>query len=187
VKAAFRLAYSLFDKIAYFLNDYLNLNIQERNITFKTLWYESQKRKNQLRDEFQSSQNWPLRGLFWLSKDLYEDREGFTDYIEPDARDLCVIRNHLEHKYLKLHDEFWSPPLASDDSVDLSLRDTLAYSVHRGEFEFKALRLMKIARAGMIYLSLAVHMEEHERRKQLGGKVKLVQMHLDSWEDDWKV
>ncbi len=37
VKAAFRIVYSLFDKIAYFLNEYLNLSIPQRNVTFRTL------------------------------------------------------------------------------------------------------------------------------------------------------
>ena len=107
VKAAFRIAYSLFDKIAYFLNDYLYLTIPEREVTFRTFWYEKPKKKKVLSLIFQKRENnWPLRGLFWLSKDLFEDKPEFKESIEPDAKGLSDIRNHLEHKYLKLHDNF---------------------------------------------------------------------------------
>ncbi|MBW1999919.1 MAG: hypothetical protein JRJ29_18405, partial [Deltaproteobacteria bacterium] len=96
MKASFRMAYSLFDKIAFFLNHYLRLSIPERNVSLRTIWYKSQNRKGGLRDEFTQRQNWPLRGLFWLSKDLYEDKPGFKESIEPDAQELHEIRNHLE-------------------------------------------------------------------------------------------
>src|SRR5262249_34479893 len=43
-----------------------------------------------------------------LSKDLYQAEPGFQSAIEPDAQELNEIRNHLEHKYLKVH-EMWYP------------------------------------------------------------------------------
>jgi hypothetical protein len=69
LKAAYRIAYSLLDKIAFFLNDYAKLNINERQIYFRTIWYENCDRNNPIRPIFEQSKNWPLRGLFWLSKD----------------------------------------------------------------------------------------------------------------------
>ena len=103
IKVAFRTAYSIFDKIAFFLNDYLKLNIPEKQVGLKTLWYEKRDPKKPLRTEFQTRQNWPMRGLYWLSKDLYTDDAGFREAIEPEARRLKDYRDHLEHKYLKLH------------------------------------------------------------------------------------
>jgi len=103
VKAAFRIAYSLFDKIAYFLNAYMKLSIPEREVAFRTFWYEKPKEKEVLSLIFQKRENnWPLRGLFWLSKDLFENDSGFKESIEPDAKELSKIRNYLEHKYFKL-------------------------------------------------------------------------------------
>ena len=55
MKAAFRMAYSLFDKIAYFLNEYLRLGIPERNVSFRTLWYEDQQKKKGLKRSSTSS------------------------------------------------------------------------------------------------------------------------------------
>lgn len=180
VKAAFRTAYSLLDKAAYFLNDYLKLGIPEMRVSFRTVWYEGQERKRGLRKEFAKRPNWPLRGLFWLSKDLYEPAPGFREAVEPDAEKLAEIRNHLEHKYLKIHDMLVARP--SPDP----LADSLAFSVARRDFEAKALRLLKMARAALIYLSLAVHGEERRKAAERGEK-PILPMFLDRWEDDWKL
>jgi hypothetical protein len=187
VKAAFRATYSLFDKIGYFLNHYLGLSIPQKKVTFRTFWYVSQKRGQGLRSEFERRQNWPLRGLFWLGKDLYEDRQGFKDSIQPDARELAELRHHLEHKYLKLHDDFWSGPTASDDKLARSLADTLSYSVYRRDFEAKTLRLIKMARAALVYLSLAIRSEEQQRARSRSPATKVLEMPLDSWDDEWKI
>lgn len=102
VKMAFRMAYSLLDKVAYFLNEYLGLRIPETQVSFKKVWYEG-KKPHGLRLDIQHLENMSLLGLFWLSKDLFERDLGFRDAIEPDARELETIRQNLEHKYLKLH------------------------------------------------------------------------------------
>ena len=39
VKAAYRSIYSIFDKLAYFLNKYLKLGISDDVISFVNLWY----------------------------------------------------------------------------------------------------------------------------------------------------
>jgi len=187
VKASFRMAYSLFDKIAFFLNHYLSLFISEKQVSFRTIWYESRKRKKGLRNDFKHRQNWPLRGLFWLSKDLYEDKPGFKESIEPDAQELNEIRNHLEHKYLKLHDDMWMGPSERDHRMFRALADTLAFSIYRRDFQEKALRLIKMVRAALIYLSLAIHWEERERKQKRGPDVFVPGMPMDVWEDEWKV
>lgn len=134
VKAAFRIGYSLFDKIAFFLNRYLGLGLKEREVTFRTFWYESRLKDKGLRSEFLDRENWPLRGLFWLSKDLYEDNPGFKRTLESDAQELAEIRNHIEHKYLKVH-EFGRPPAYNGDLSFLA--DSLASSVDRRELQQK--------------------------------------------------
>jgi hypothetical protein len=187
VKASFRMAYSLFDKIAFFLNHYMRLSIQERNVSFRTIWYKSQSKREGLREEFKQRQNWPLRGLFWLSKDLYEDKPGFKDSIEPDAQELNEIRNHLEHKYLKLHEDMWFGPKEKENEVFRPMADTLAFSMYRKDFNEKALRLIKMVRAALIYLSLAVHCEERERKKKRSPDAFIPGMPMDVWKDEWKV
>ena len=41
LKIAFRMAYSLFDKIAFFLKKYFRLPVSEQRVNFRTLWYPS--------------------------------------------------------------------------------------------------------------------------------------------------
>jgi tetratricopeptide (TPR) repeat protein len=179
VKAAFRAAYSLFDKTAFFLNRYLELSIPEKRITFRTFWYERQEKKRGLGPLFREMQNWPLRGLFWLGKDLYEDEPGFREATEPDAQELAEVRNHLEHKYLKLHEDL--------NDMTRAMTDTLAFSVYRYNFETKTLRLLKMVRAALIYLSLAIHQEEVRRAKDRDPNKPALQMESDVWEDEWKL
>ncbi len=185
-KAAFRATYSALDKIAFFLNHYLGFQIPERQVNFRSFWYEAQDRKRGLRSFLQRRENLPLRALFWVSKDMYEDQQDFRDAMEPDARDLADIRNHLEHKYLKVHDEMWSGPPDPLDKIGRAMADTLAYSLRRSDLEAKTLRLMKVTRAALIYLSLAVHEEERHRAKGRPQEKFVVPMYLDVIEDDWK-
>jgi len=185
-KAAFRTVYSLLDKIAFFLNHYMDLKIPERQVSFRTFWYESQNRRKGLKPVFQRRANLPLRGLFWLSKDLYEDQPGFREAMEPDARDLAEIRNHLEHKYLKVHNEPWMEFPGPQNRIARALSDTLAHSLRRADLETKTLRLMNMTRAAMIYLSLAIHVEEQRRAAQRPQNKYVLPMFLDLVEDDWK-
>lgn len=190
IKSAFRTTYSIFDKIAFFLNRYLNFSIPPKKVKFRTFWYKSTEKKKGLNDELKNLKNWPLRGLYWLSKDLFEDQKGFIESLEPDAKELSDIRNHLEHKYLKVHDDIWAGEPKELDG----LTDTLAYSIYRSDFEAKTLKLMKMARAALIYMSLTIHKEElqrakrrNEERKNITGETIQIEMPLDIWEDEWKI
>jgi hypothetical protein len=124
--------------------------------------------------------NWPLRGLFWLSKDIFED--DFREVTEPDAQALYELRNHMEHKFVSVHDTLLraiSPRTVGTPKVgifDISVSDLIA----------KTLRQLKLARAAIIYLSLAVHVEEERREGERGDDKLNMPMILDTWDDDWK-
>jgi tetratricopeptide (TPR) repeat protein len=185
VKVAFRMAYSLLDKVSFFLNHYLALGIPERRVRFRSFWYAGQERQRGLRPEFDACDNWSLRGLFWLSKDLFENAPEFRECLEPDAQELDSVRNHAEHKYLKLHENLWSGP--TDEGRAFGGRtDMLAFSVYRSHFTAKAFRLLGMARAALIYLSLAIHCEERKREQARPKKGLVMPMPVDTWEDEWK-
>jgi hypothetical protein len=175
VKIAFRMTYSILDKIAYFLNHYLALSIPEKRVSFRTIWRE--KDNGPVRDRFAKSENWPLRGLFWLSKDLFEG--DIRDSTEPEARALAELRHHLEHKYVKVH-EMLLPPMSIGDPF----HDTLAHAITRSDLEQRTLHLMQLSRSALIYLSLGMHREERERAK--GKKRLTATMSLDPVLDEWK-
>lgn len=178
MKMAFRGAYAVFDKSAFFLNAYLGLGHKEQQVNFRNLWFVKGKGK-ELHPALDGLANWPLRGLFWLSKDIFED--DFREVTEPDAQSLYELRNHMEHKFVTVHD--WllravSPHPAETPKAgifDISIDELLA----------KTLRQLKLARAAIIYLSLGVNAEERRRREHDGDKLS-VPMILDVWDDDWK-
>lgn len=173
-KLAFRAAYSLLDKIAFFLNDYLKLGILLSALSFRSLWF-VKKDSTELKPVFTEAKNWPLRGLYWLAKDFVEG--DFQTTTEPDARDVAKIRNHLEHRYLKVRDR---DPIFSSSGPDV-YPDRLAFSVARHELEAKALRVLKLARAAMIHLCLSMHREETIRAKDENGFA--IPMTLPPWDD----
>lgn len=176
IKSSFRTSYSILDKIAFLLNHYFSMHTKENKVSFRSIWYSDT--KNRLINEcFEKSENWPLRGLFWLSKDIYEPE--FQDVLETGAKELNNIRNHLEHKYLRIH-QIDFPDLAPKDD-----KNKLGRLISRSELEIKALRMLKLARAGLIYLSLGLHAEEKKRKNALGEKF-LMPMVLDTLEDEWK-
>jgi tetratricopeptide (TPR) repeat protein len=178
-KIAFRMAYSLFDKLAFFLNEYLQLGIKDRAVYFRTFWYQHRSAKPfSLRSKFVNLDNWPLRGLFWVAKDLFAEQ--YSDAIEPEARDFYVIRNRLEHSSLRVYEDF-----ASGLSPDLEIFSSrLAYSIARGDLNAKTIRLFKLVRAAMIYLLLGMHREEARRNHD--EKTPAFPMEITTLEDDWK-
>jgi hypothetical protein len=150
LRCAFRVLYGLFDKMAVVLNDHLHLGIPEDRVWFKRLWYVGEKRARGLKSALVAPPSWPLRGLFWLSKDLVEDPEDVADTLEPDAQDLAVVRNFLEHRFLTIHRDGWVRPFACDPAHDAE------YGITQTDLQRKVLRLAQMVRAGLIYLALTV-------------------------------
>ena len=182
VKSAYKYAYSLFDKIAFFLNHYLELGIKPSQVSFRSIWREKNGDPvHPVREAFWNSENWPLRGLFWLSKDLFDERQSVVT--DPDARALHELRIHLEHRYVKVHEMLVgrTPHGARPDPFF----DTLAYSISRRSLEERTLRLLKLVRGALIYLALAMHREE-QRRHAARSEGLVMPMHLDPWRDRWK-
>ena len=155
LKAAYRISYSLFDKIGFFMNAYMELGIPERQISFRTLWRIDEKT---IRREFDLTGNGWFCALYWLAKDFFEKAN--DEVAEPQARGLSEIRNHLEHKYLRVTAA--ESPIAPPED--------LALMVSRQQFEGKALHLLKLARSALIYLAIGVGFEERRREPGRAGE-----------------
>lgn len=145
LKSAYRMFYSMFDKIAYLLNDLLDLQIKSSNVSYRTVWYEKDKRtvKRRILDNY----NWPLLGLFWISKDLYDPE--FRECIEPDARHLADIRNHIEHKAIQI----------VYDMDDGSTPADFIYKVDYDYFVNTIFRLMRLSRSALFNLAKVIDWE----------------------------
>jgi tetratricopeptide (TPR) repeat protein len=178
LKMAFRGAYAIFDKVAFCLNAYLDLGHSERQVSFRNLWFVKGKGKV-LHANLDGLANWPLRGLFWLSKDVFED--DFKEVTEPDAHALYDLRNHLEHKFVSVHDmllravSVFPAAQAPAGVYDLGFEDLAA----------RTGRQLKLARAAIMYLTLAIHAEERRRAAERSPGLTMP-MSLDTWDDAWK-
>ncbi len=179
MKMAFRGSYALFDKIAFLLNAYFKLGHNERQVNFRNLWFVKGKGK-ELHPALDGTANWPLRGLFWLSKDIFED--DFREVTEPDAHALYELRNHMEHKFVNVHD--WM--LRENSPLKAETTKAGVFDISSDELAAKTLRLLKLARAAIMYSSLAVHAEERRRDGDKDGDKLTVPMPLDVWSDEWK-
>lgn len=149
-KAAFRMAYSLLDKCAVFINDYFKLGHDPRSLStsFRNVWYSGRGAKRVLHPNL-PIKNWRLRGLYSLSLDLYEN--DFRETASPLAHQACDVRNAAEHRFVSVHEML----LHTDD-----IGACLALSA--SDLESQALRMLRLARSAIIGLSLAVqHQEEH--------------------------
>ena len=128
IRTAYRTAYSLFDKIAFFLNQYMALGHADQDVSFRAVWRPKKgKGPRGILAALAASKNLPFRGLYWVSKDLFE--EAFADVADPDARALHELRIHLEHRYVKVHELMGGPAGRQDAAGDLFV-DTLAHLIH---------------------------------------------------------
>lgn len=161
IKTTFRLCYSILDKIGYLINDYLSLGLKPSQVSFRSFWslYDKKTQTYILNNKITETKNWAFRGLYWLSKDLYEKNEEFFSPIEPEAKELAQIRNFIEHKSFKI--------IESGESGIFD--DGLTFVIKRNEFEQKTLKLIKLIRASMIYLSLGINLEE--KKKQISNPI----------------
>jgi hypothetical protein len=155
IKSAYRISYSLFDKVSFFINAYMELGIPEKAVSFRTLWRPDERQP--IRPQLAPTTNWGFCALYWLAKDFFEKAN--DEVAEPQARHLSQVRNFLEHKYLRI---------TSEESPSVSPQD-LALTLSRQGFAHKTAHLLKLARSALIYLAVGVRFEEERRQPALTG------------------
>ena len=163
LKSAFRSAYAIFDKVGLFLNDYYAIGLNPGGVNFRKIWSEKPKgtESHRLRQVFHGKENWPLRGLHFLSKDLFDDE--FNDAAEPDAAQLSNLRNRDEHRFLSLQ-QFGHSMSGTDIHGFIPLHT----------FQQNTLRMLRMAREALVYLSLAMHREEQIRHEEDDDENKVI-------------
>ncbi len=158
VKTSFRAAYSVLDKVAYFINHRWALGIPETRVEFATIWTQPKgPHKGDIWPQLEASQNLWLQALYRLSLDIHSSDDQAV--AAPDARNIRILRNHLEHKFVKIVDVKSGP-----HTPDI-LKDQLAYELDLQELDSKALRMLRTARSALVYLSLALHRSETLRER----------------------
>ena len=173
VKSAYRTIYSLFDRIAFFLNEYFSLGIAKDRVSFGAVW-----RKNSRLHEIAAS-NYLLSALHWIKKDLYKNSVSeYKEYIDPILHRTYEIRNVMEHRYLKILDNSFH----IDDKQDI---DNLAFVITIEEFHELAINLLRTCREAIILLVMAINIEEKRKYEELGEKF-IPSISLSSYDDEWK-
>lgn len=162
VRTAFRIAYSLLDKVAFLVDRYWNLGKIPDKISFKNVWMVEKKAR--LLPQFEKRDNLPLRGLFWLSKELFDDQLKQTT--AADARELHGIRNALEHTYLRVS-QGWAKPFI----INGTNNGGFGIAIGSDELEAKAIRVMQIARSALFYVSFAIGVEERKKQLAIPGQL----------------
>lgn len=224
-KSAFKTIYSLFDKIAYFINRFFDLNDMkfDKNINFDSIFRELRPGKWKPHPKLKESKNYFIHALFYILKDIRDvkDSSSISSWLDPDTKAFSEIRNAIEHRSLKIVDDFGyslihtnnhqieiqklnneidnykvqlqelnnelgTAKKAKDKALkaDLEKKEQgLKENLHRvqsklleknklsshsllitvSDFESRLLRLMRLARNAIMYLSLAIHLEEQNK------------------------
>lgn len=167
-KVSFKTIYGLFDKIGTFIKEYYC--IECRTVNFRTVWYKKQKIEKGLLDIFRTSENYVLRGLFWLSKDLMINLEKANSpqyYLEPTAKKIALLRNRMEHGYVRI---------VGEKSHAATLNSDFAMTITLDEFINKTYYLFSLIREALMYLSFAVNIEETTKQNPLRGQILNLQL-----------
>ncbi|HHY00634.1 MAG TPA: hypothetical protein GX531_04580 [Methanothermobacter sp.] len=146
---AFKNFYDILDKIAFFINDYLELGVNERQIDFRWIWYENLKKKI-IHKNIVNTENISLNALFKIHQDLESSNENLKD-----------IRNVITHRFIKIkmfesHCESGNNEIMTEENL---VKNTL--------------KLAKIVRNAIIYLLHFINTEEFKKRKKIGKSVKV--------------
>lgn len=180
LKTAFRQLYSLFDKAAFLVNDYWELGIQERDINYRTIWlkeYGRGKKYYKYNKVLAVDKNIALKSMLWIHNE-FNKRFGEADC--PSVKHMKVLRDALEHKFVKVHsDILW------DGTENQELGKDSFYHITEGALLQYTMNLLEIVREWLIDLTMAIHIEEESRRNAHTG-VTVVTMSLREFDDEWK-
>lgn len=162
LKSAFKNLYSMFDQIAFFINEFWNLGLKERKADAKNVFDYKKYPKD----------NTSLMSLYYL---MCEFSEKYGDSDDPYEKDLVTLRNAIEHKYVKVHAAEWNRNLQMEnDSFYHVTEDFLIQNI---------MRLLELVREALFYLVYAINIEEIKK----GKPSVFISMKVDYFADEWKI
>lgn len=161
LKSSFRILYSMIDKICFFVNDFWKLGINERAADAFHICKSRKYPKN----------NIALVSLYWV---LCEFFEKYGKAETPSEKNLSILRNALEHKFVKVHEYSWDG--------ELRMESDSFYHVSEEDLIKNTMRLLEILREALMYLVYAVGIEESKKNKS----EKVMLLHIPDFPDEWK-
>lgn len=190
IKACYRAVYSIFDKIAFFLNEYFEIGIKKNIIGYVRLFSPDKNTNDRVRILDIAENNYPLYGMWWLFKDvrninINEDgtvkKKEEYKHIDNVMTKVSKVRNAMEHGYLKILDTYCKELLIDDSRLD-----QLAYNISFEDFEKLTLQLLTYVREAIVLLVFSVKREEDIKEFHRRPDEILAPMYTDKYDDEWK-
>lgn len=149
IKMSYKNFYSILDKIAVFLQAYLDIPLKVHQVDFASIWTD---KKNCIRQEFLNhSRNLSLLALYNIKLDVYGSKL-FNYVIDEQTKDLQRIRNFIEHKVIVVRDG----EMQYDD---------YRLQISKRELGINTIRLAQLVRCAIIYLcNFVMHFEYDKER-----------------------
>ena len=172
-KSAFRALYSLLDKIAFALNDYLELGMKGKDVDFKSFWYFDRKTRNIRPEILNHSTIISLAGLLFIRNDVYG---GSDSYLQADeTKNLKMVRNAMEHRVIQIV-----------DGGILEDRDAMLI-ISRGDFERVAMNLIGTVRQAIFCFVNTVKHIEFDKITEAKKKGFVISQFVDDISDEEKI
>ncbi|HEL8849962.1 TPA: hypothetical protein U0F93_002657, partial [Listeria monocytogenes] len=145
-------------------------------------WYRKEGRKEIRRENVVAfiENNFALNGLWWIYKDLRNKSVYNDKHIDPVLRKISKVRNAMEHKYLKISDDFFED--FSKDRID-----DFAYTISSTDFEELTIALLQLTREAIIQLTMIIQIEEDKTASNRNPDEPIGELDLFEYEDDWKL
>lgn len=145
IRTSFKVFYDILDKIACFINEYLNLGVSEKVVSFRRIWYVKNEIKNGIiRDRIVNTKNLSLNALFNLHRD-FEDG--------PNKK-LRITRDALTHRFI---------------SIRMIQQQQEEEDMTEDELVRRILELARAVRNAVIYLLHFVYVEETKKKARIEG------------------
>lgn len=161
LKSSFRILYSMYDQICFFINDFWKVGLPEKKADAYNVYNADNYPKN----------NIVLTSLYWVISEFHDI---YGEAQAPPERDLKVLRNAFEHKFVKVHEY--------QRNKKLQLENDGFYHISDEELKSRTLKLLHLSREALMYLVYAVGIEERNKKKPC----KTACIHLTDFPDEWK-
>ncbi|PSL40711.1 hypothetical protein B0H99_104173 [Planomicrobium soli] len=145
LKSVFRQAFSLFDKIASFLNQYYKLEVPEQRVGMQRIWFEEEHPKKPLKPFIQNSENAALKALYWQAKEVFGYERSEQQSI-PMLRALQLC-HQMERSFMQVID---SPEEVAKEG------ELRKHQMTRLELERLSMAMTFRARNALMYLGFAL-------------------------------
>lgn len=129
--------YSVLDKTAFFIAQYLDIDLPVHSIDFDKVWYDKA-RKNINPKILAYESNLSLHAIFSIHRDVYAN-DACRYVPDEQSKDLRKIRNFFEHRFVKIED-------GAKEFGETILR------ISKEELIINAVKMAQIVRCSLIYL-----------------------------------